>query len=895
MGSPVCALSVSRLVPFHFRMPKGKVIEVRPKKRKSGHRPEEPSTPTESRQQKRDHDHTSHSSVDRIRLTKSKGRSHGEKHFLGDLPFSGKLQKRMFLGTIVACLMAAIVSIAFQQYTKWHRAYLVKTPLDSPKIVSDDSSSQELFWGSYRPGLYFGMKHRSPRPLMVGLIWTIQDYRSPRFRHLCDPNDGVLSYNWLEHDGRRFGTQQIVDLDHIITVSFVKQNTGATGGDWTIRISAAARNQTHSTPPPLSIIVYLYYTEKKKNYYFVPLADGDAVRTIKGTTVELGEHQIHFHSTKRARQTSFYMTHIPSEDAVMQSLYSGLGVRKDTNMLTLIHRPEKLNEDVFPNAFFHEVSVDPPVMTDPFEAADPEHTVLEIEFTQSGRSGGFLVGRSFTEQLASLSADFHKRFAQRFPANLSKVAVSNLLGGIGYFYGHSLIQSPHTGPEPVEGWSAPLFTATPSRSMFPRGFLWDEGFHGLVLARWDPELAMETVGHWLDLMNGDGWIAREQILGPEARSRVPAQFVVQHDSVANPPTLVLVIEALIESIPRFTADEAARFRHWSTLVLPRLHKWYQWFNRTQAGPVPLSYRWRGRDPKAIHQLNPLTLSSGFDDFPRASHPTDSERHLDLRCWMTVFARTVSRLASLVGQYLQTESGASRLQRLEEARTLATHYGRWADLLSNMANLDELHWSEVVGRYADYGLHTDAVRLEVPETPAQLHQTPPLEPRKPVRVIDKPPALQLVTSSYGYLNLFPLLLRIIPPTSPRLPRLMADLSNRDLWTDFGIRSLAASTAFYRKPNTPQDPPYWRGAIWINMNYLAVRALRYYATNPKTPADIAVEASRLSGQLAQNLARTVLGELERTGFLWEQFDDSTGRGQRGHPFAGWTTLISLILTE
>jgi len=29
----------------------------------------------------------------------------------------------------------------------------------------------------------------------------------------------------------------------------------------------------------------------------------------------------------------------------------------------------------------------------------------------------------------------------------------------------------------------------------------------------------DVLGHWFDLMNSQGWIAREQILGEEARAR----------------------------------------------------------------------------------------------------------------------------------------------------------------------------------------------------------------------------------------------------------------------------------------------------------------------------------------------------------------------------------------
>lgn len=85
---------------------------------------------------------------------------------------------------------------------------------------------------------------------------------------------------------------------------------------------------------------------------------------------------------------------------------------------------------------------------------------------------------------------------------------SNLIGGIGYFYGDAVVDRQYApeyeeenegfwqetaeararqGAVKLEGPSE-LYTSIPSRPFFPRGFLWDEGFHLLPVADWDMDL-----------------------------------------------------------------------------------------------------------------------------------------------------------------------------------------------------------------------------------------------------------------------------------------------------------------------------------------------------------------------------------------------------------------------
>lgn len=493
-----------------------------------------------------------------------------------------------------------------------------------------------------------------------------------------------------------------------------------------------------------------------------------------------------------------------------------------------------------------------------------------------------LVGSVLTQELEKRKAEFDAKFQRTFGLKsntynqahikFGKAALSNMLGGMGYFYGQSVVQSVYN-EYPLLYPTGALFTAVPSRSFFPRGFLWDEGFHQLLLSKWDPQVTREAIGHWLDLINVEGWIPREQILGDEARSKVPAEFIVQRNANANPPTLFLALQELIEQLSSVEAESQPTLLFLRRLF-PRLKTWFEWYNTTQTGPLPNSYRWRGRDKDTNLFLNPKTLTSGLDDYPRASHPSADERHVDLHCWMALASGIMASIARLLGEPHQDYEHSHRV-------------------LSDNNLLNELHWSEQLRAFSDFGNHTQNVSLQQEKVYA-----PPGQPRhqfpvtRSVRLVRRAPKKQYV-NALGYVSLFPFLLHILTPDSPKLEHIFRDMRDPNkLWTFYGLRSLSKADPLYMKRNTEHDAPYWRGPIWININYLAVRALHYYRN---TEGPYQKKAAALYDELRTNLINNVYRQYVETGYIWEQYNDLTGRGQGSHPFTGWSSLTLLMMAE
>lgn len=765
------------------------------------------------------------------------------------------------------------------------------------------ASNESLLWGPYKPNLYFGVRPRIPKSLAAGLMWVkadnFQDVQH-NFRHTCEQNEGMAGYGWEEYDPRTGGKQVIHDAGNKIdiTTSFVKIPGGAHGGSWALRVRGKPRADA---PPVLMTSVIFYASLEGLGSLEVEDApqklgfEGDV--TLKGESPGLGDYKMLITKGMGAKPAEVHKAHDakPLDRTIVHSF------RLQDELLwqvkPVLYRHLKEEIDGLIEKYTPE-NMPPPWQTYTVSNDAGEgnlHMIQKVfanafEFDvifQSGKEGAEITPDVVTEKLEEASKGFNERFNGVFkiqaPFNTSKYAkfaksmFSNLFGGIGYFSGTSVVdrsmdpaydeenegfweeaaEARAKRREALEGPSE-LFTSVPSRPFFPRGFLWDEGFHLLPIADWDIDIALEIVKSWFNLMDSDGWIAREQILGDEARSKVPAEFQVQYPHYANPPTLFFILDEFVrrlttsasgidsssledDTIQTALLDNREAANKYLRDIYPLLQRQYHWFRRTQAGELstydrsPTSmkeaYRWRGRTERHC-------LTSGLDDYPRPQPPHPGELHVDLMSWMGLMAKSLKNIATYLGE----TDDVNELERNERGI---------------LANLEDLHWSAEEKTYCDASID------EYEEHALTCHK--------------------------GYISIFPFITGLLPADHPHLPAILETIANpEELWTDYGLRSLSKSDEFYGT-----DENYWRGPIWMNMNYLAVRELLKVAESPVTPVDVATKAAELYERLRRNLVDNVYKSWKETGFAWEQYNPEDGRGQRTQHFTGWTSLVVKLM--
>eukprot|EP01040_Poterioochromonas_malhamensis_P008825 gene8825-9560_t len=866
--------------------------------------------------------------------------------------------------------------------------------------------------------------------LSTGIAWL--DLTRQKFRHEAQQDD-IKQLDWIEHDGSNYGTQELSDTQSNVKIetTFVIPSvwTDISSPSWIQKISVAPLQEKKSVEGQNALDFPFYYYLGSDCFNNDPACLLlSSLTNIQILTKEVNDEHLLFYITgqKDSKERVGFRVYVNQVDAVEsfsfqasseKNVFSGVNTLKNEifqgnnavsrnkqdswfdefgelkNHLPVngnvkfialqlrIRKPVDLYFTLAENVKVEELNNDKYRQENLFSSVKGQFNNLQIYYSTKfqERLRAFLTNRP---------SHVHEENLSQYSYQI-QVALSSLLGGIGYFEGRSRIEwnvdrlwdtvYPSSIPEnetapivhqPSQDTRAytKLLTATPSRTIFPRGFLWDEGFHQLVINHWNVNITMRVISDWLNAMfisdysidpnlnpreNSKriklGWIPREMILGDEAQQRVPDEFITQRLNIANPPTFLLVLESILHryfdlscnevdrntcSGANFEIDGTQREHVLKFLlkIFPRLHYWIEWFRISQASSnleASSTFRWRGRsyhDNKVI----PNTLSSGLDDYPRAIYPVPEERHVDLLCWMIKAYNTLDKIAQLLhSQYPTTfqKEVLNPLVKLPSSSNSLSYYQE--KYFAFNQSLFENHYSSEYHGFYDYGVNNESsvfiqevlFRCGNPETKAaidgyipiyylqnkmmnfcpQSHPQPlyPMGDGQGGYLIRERIAAEnytyTVVPRVGYVSIFPFLLKILPVTSDKeMDEILTVMEDpKLLYTNYGLRSMATTDKFYLKRSSAHDAPYWRGPIWININFLALSALHHYGQHSTCKHQERIKT--LYNKLRNGLIKNILKEQKATGFFWEQYDDKSGNGIRGHPFTGWTATIVNIFFE
>ncbi|CAN7039526.1 unnamed protein product, partial [Brassica oleracea var. botrytis] len=555
-----------------------------------------------------------------------------------------------------------------------------------------------------------------------------------------------------------------------------------------------------------------------------------------------------------------WQLHLKSETPGLVSHYCGFKTANSVNLSDLVQK--NLTENMFGQVKLSDTAEDDSNVYVFQISTMSQFSTIDIALDEKTADMEDRTNTLTGSQLTTLLAEKHVAFDEKFREcfNLSeeidaktldvgKSAIGNMLGGIGYLYGQSKVYYHKSKHHFLHYWPAELYTAVPCRSKLPWGQLSDEGFHQMLIWRWDFRITLDIVGHWLDLMNVEGWIPlqinslkpfhisqlgmlhpREQILGLEALRLVSNCSKIKHDhvqypDVVNPPTLLLVLcgNKFFLYEKKFNDEESAEIVSFLERAFARLEAWFQWLYTSQKGKKEGSFYWRGRDSTTDQELNPRTVASGMDDYPRASHPSDDEMHVDLRCWIYLAADCMKFITT----FLQRK-------KTEEDYSSIVHQ------LSDFDDLNKMHYDRDHKTYLDFGNHAEKVRLVI-------------EFGRGIRVTDEEPELKKVPR-VGYASLFHFMSKIIPPHSEILEQQLDLISSNELvCSDYGLLSLAKTSSLYMTPNALMNqPPCWRGPIWMNINYMILASLKHYSSVEGPYSD---KARDIYVKLRNNLIRYI----------------------------------------
>lgn len=399
----------------------------------------------------------------------------------------------------------------------------------------------------------------------------------------------------------------------------------------------------------------------------------------------------------------------------------------------------------------------------------------------------------------------------------------------------------------------------PGRKLYPHQWNWDSAFVALGLAHVDPERGRAEVRSLLKGQWSDGMVphivfhtpAPDYSPGPELWDSAACELApeVPTSGLTQPPVLATAVRVLHEASPD---------RSFLQEVVPALEHWHAWLHSERAlgsGLIAIVHPWEGADnsPRFDRALARLQVEGELDIKRTDSHEIDSsERPTD---------SDYLRYVYLVRR-LQAES--YRPANLDDWPFVFVDLTFNSILAAAEADLAWL-WDELGG---------DASRASAAAARVREALAERWDDERAVYVEDDSdaPADETVDA------LFPLYAGV--PDRVQARRLVDEA----LWSPsrFGPSPeapWAVTTA--SKSSSAFDPRrYWRGPVWININWFFVRGLER--------AGLTAEADEL---------RRLTLELVRTSGFSEYYDPRSGEplGSGGFSWSAALTLDLMLRTS
>ncbi|KAL4499136.1 hypothetical protein ABPG72_017038 [Tetrahymena utriculariae] len=740
---------------------------------------------------------------------------------------------------------------------------------DNQKFISSKTVNEDtILWGHYKPHLIYNISQRKKNPLSMSMsyfpnmeinqIYTL--YSKKAF-------ENQVFYDFKYNDGTRFSEYLINDkrYDFKVESIFIKQKANKNKQQWVNQHKIF--KSTNFTPSRknksliFSISQEIYdikSVQSEGQFFHFKLEKNENSITVDAFQLKKNNKNLAENKDSSNFLGSFVFT-LEKDNQLIQ----GNELKNLINYSQLFMPNQENNWDI-QKAISDNIRYQTRTLNNQETSGQQINNFILLQFNfqqefeykihisyDSSKYGNEQKPPNqypFDDSLQKLIKQYENQFQQSIESkgvsdnhNCTVFALSNLLGGMTYKYGN--LQ--YTQKE-EERRSQPqsIFSFTPSRTRFGWPFLWDDGFHNAVASKFQPKLSAFVIKSWLDSMNEDGWICREQSRGEEAFGLCNCQqFIKKDNRDGNPPTLILAIEYFMREhldIVKELFNEG---------YFQKLEKWYHWYLKTQmvkddqfTGNInnfqdfernSFVFKFWDIDGKMA------SMNSGLDDYPRNDNGKpfyEPIGHIDLQSWMYHFTYIMQKFSLLIPDMKKYEYYLSIkeiiLIRTEEY--FLDHIDSlYKDIISSIRNLRQVEFSP----------------------------------------------------HFGYPNLLPLAFGIVKDDGYQLQTLMKRIQDQNiLWTDYGLRSLSKSDTYYQRGNS-----YWTQPIWIQINYLVLRGLNlYYQENE--------EATQLYSKLRKNVSNVVCQNWEKTGFFYENYNKyDNGQGSDAYPFTGWTATVALINAE